>query len=112
MRSDQTGVSPVCPALFGEAIEDVDELGELLASLDVPFDQAFGDTVVDVILEDGEADSIERRLGRRQLLEDFDAEAWLLHHATDPANLTFDPIQSRDERLLFGCAQHVFSFRA
>ena len=30
-----------------------------------------------MVLEDGEADSVERRLGGSQLLQDLDTEPWL-----------------------------------
>jgi hypothetical protein len=49
------------------------------------------------MFEDGEADAVERGLGGRELLEDFDAQARFLHHAPDAADLSFDPVQSCDE---------------
>jgi hypothetical protein len=59
-----------------------------------------------VILENGQADAIQGRFGRRKLLQDFDAESGLLDHPADSTNLTFDPVEARDERLLFCCSQH------
>ena len=56
--------------------------------------------------EDGEADAIERRFGRGQLLEDLDAEPRLLHHPPDAAHLTFDAIETCDESLLLRFVEH------
>ena len=56
--------------------------------------------------EDREADAIERRFGRGQLLEDFDAEARLLNHSPDPADLPLDAIETRDDSLLLCLVQH------
>ena len=39
-------------------------------------------------------------------LQNLNAQARLLHHPPDAANLTFDPIQSRDNGLLLGSSQH------
>src|SRR4051812_44058641 len=86
--------------LAREAIEDVDELGELLIAVLVSLDERVGDAAFDVEAEDGEADPVQRGLGGGELLEDLDAQARLLDHATDPAHLVFDAIEPRHDRLL------------
>ena len=56
--------------------------------------------------EDREADPVQGGFGRRELLEDFDAEARLLHHATDATHLPFDAVESCDDSLLLCLVQH------
>jgi hypothetical protein len=51
-------------------------------------------------LEDGEADPVQCGFGGGELLQDLHAEARLLDHATDTADLSFDAIQPGDNRLL------------
>jgi hypothetical protein len=93
-------------ALLGEAVEDVDQLSQLPTLLGFTLCDAIGYARLDVELEDREADSIERGLGCRKLLQDFHACSRLLHHATDAANLSLDSVQAGDEGLLLGGVQH------
>ena len=72
--------------LFGEAIEDVDELVRTLAASCSPWATPVG-TNFNVMSEDTQADPVERGFGGRQLLKDFDTEPRLLHHPADPADL-------------------------
>jgi 3-oxoadipate enol-lactonase len=78
----------------------------LLPTLFVAASDAFGHAGLDVILEDREADAVERGLGRRQLLEQFDARTRLLHHSANASDLALDPIQPRDKGLLLSLLQH------
>ena len=87
--------------LLREAVEDVDQLGQLLATLRLAFRDAVGHAAVDVMLEDRETDAIERGFGGRQLLEYLNTQAGFLNHAANSANLTLDPVQAGDEGLLF-----------
>lgn len=59
-----------------------------------------------MVLEQGQADAIERGLGRRQLLKDLDARPRFLHHFPDPANLPFDAVQSCNQPLLIRRVRH------
>jgi hypothetical protein len=59
-----------------------------------------------VILEYRETDPVECRFGSRELLKNVHAEARLLHHAPNAANLSLDPVQPRDEALLLCLIQH------
>ena len=86
--------TPQC--ILREAIEDVHELRQLLASFRISLGHAFGHAVVHVISEDGEADAVEGCLGGRQLLENLDAEPGLLHHSANASDLPFDPIETGD----------------
>src|SRR3954454_5030042 len=99
-----------CPdpvtSLFRKSIENIDQLGELLAPLRFPLADALGDAPLHVELEHREADSIQGGFGGRELLQDLDAESWLLHHPPDPSHLSFDSIQTRDDRLLLRLIQH------
>lgn len=94
--------------LLGETVEDVDELVQLFAALDLALCDAIAHAVVDMMLEDCQADSIQRRLGRGQLLENLHAEPRFLDHPADAPDLALNPIESRDERLLFRCSKHQF----
>ena len=71
-----------------------------------PSSMPCGHALLDVRLHHREADAVERRLSRGELLKNFDAQARLLHHPPDPADLAFDPVQAGDECLLLGCIQH------
>ena len=51
-----------------------------------------------VIFQQMHRDRIERCAHRRQLRDDVDAVAIVLHHARDPAHLTFDAVQSFQHR--------------
>jgi hypothetical protein len=62
--------------------------------------------LLDVELQDGEADPSEGGFGCGQLLEDFHAESRLLDHPANPSNLTFNPVQPRDHVLLMGLVEH------
>jgi TetR/AcrR family fatty acid metabolism transcriptional regulator len=92
--------------LLGKAIEDVDQLGEALGLLGFTLGDPFGDALLDVEPEDGQADAVERRLGGRELLQNVHAEPRLLNHAADAAHLSLDAVQARDERLLLCLIQH------
>jgi hypothetical protein len=59
-----------------------------------------------VKLEDGEADPIQGGFGSGELLQDLHAQARLLHHSTNPADLPFNPIEPGDDGLLLLCVQH------
>ena len=96
--------------LFGEAIEDVDELGETLGPLGIALGDALGHARFDVEAEDREADAIQRRFGGGELLQDFHAQARLLDHPPDAAYLPFDAVQPCDDSLLLRLVQHARSF--
>ena len=87
-------------ALLRKAVEDIDELREAPGALGFPLLEAVGNAFFDVKLENGEADAIQRGLGGRKLLQDFDAKPRLLDHPPDTAHLPFDAVQARDEGLL------------
>ena len=95
--------------LFGEAIEDIHELRQPLRFFGFTLPDTFRDASLDVVLENGETDPVQRRFCSRELLKNVDAEPRLLHHAPDAANLSFDPVQSRDEALLLCLIQHEVS---
>jgi hypothetical protein len=92
--------------LLGEPVEDVDQLREALALFGIALGDAFRHAGFDVKAEDGEADAIERRFGGGELLQDFDAEARLLDHPPDPADLPLDAIETCDDSLLLRFVQH------
>ncbi len=92
--------------LLREAVEDIDELRKALGSLSFPLREAVGNTFFDVELQNGEADAIQRGFGGRELLQDFDAKAWLFDHAPDATHLSLDAVQARDESLLLYSVQH------
>ena len=89
--------------LLREAIEDVDELGQPPALLRLALGDPVGHARLDVMLEHGEADAVEGGLGGGKLLQDVDADARLLHHATDAADLPFDAIEAGDEASVAAC---------
>src|SRR5664279_4680264 len=60
------------------------------------------DAVLNVVFEDLQGDSLERRIDGRKLREDVDAVAVVLDHLLDPAHLALDPVQALDERVLVG----------
>ena len=91
---------PAREALLREPVEDIDQLRQALRALGFPLLEAVGHALFDVELQDGEADAIQRRFGGRELLQDFDAQARLLDHPPDTAHLSFDPVQTRNQRLL------------
>ena len=93
--------------LLGEAIEDVDQLGEALSALGIALADPVGHAAFDVEFENDETDAVQRRLCRGELLEDFDAEPRFLDHAPDAADLSFDPVQPRDDSLLLCFVQHA-----
>ena len=86
--------------LLGEAVEDIDQLGEPFGLLRFPYRYSIRYTFLDMKSQNRETDPVQRRFGGRQLLQDVYAETWLLHHATDAADLTFDPVEACDEALL------------
>jgi hypothetical protein len=92
--------------LFGEAVEDRNELIKSALAFSLAQFDAFGHALFDVCLDDGKADAVERRFGGGELLKDFNAETGFFHHPADPADLAFDPVQASDECLLLGCVQH------
>jgi hypothetical protein len=92
--------------LFSEPIEDVDELVQLVPAFGFTFGKPISDTVIDVVPEHRQADSIEGRLSGRQLLKDLNARTRLLDHASNAANLAFDAVEAPDERLLFRSAKY------
>ena len=107
-------ITPVCPGearkptvySLGEAIEDIDQLGQALLPLDFPLLDAFGDALLDMTTQHRQADPVERRLGCRELLEDLDAEPRFLDHSPDAAHLPLDTVQARNQGLLLGGIQH------
>ncbi|MDQ3421483.1 MAG: hypothetical protein M3541_22380, partial [Acidobacteriota bacterium] len=58
--------------LFGETVEDGDELIQPAFAFDLAKFDAFGHTLLDVCLDDGKADAIEGGFGSGELLKDFD----------------------------------------
>jgi hypothetical protein len=86
--------------LFGEAVENIDQLGESLRLLRFPFGDTIRDAFLDVKPQNRETDPVQRCFGRRQLLKNVYAEARLLHHPADAADLTFDSIEACDKALL------------
>ena len=92
--------------LSGEAVEDIDQLTELAALFRFTLRDAVGNTPLDVKLENGEADTVERGLGSRKLLKELDAQPRLLHHPADASNLALDTVQARDDSLLLRLVEH------
>ena len=78
--------------LLREAVEDIDQLGQAPRALLFPLFDAVGHALLDVKLEHGQADTVEGGLGSGELLQDLDAQAWLLDHAADSPNLAFDAV--------------------
>ncbi len=97
--------------LLREPIKNVNELRESLARFVFSELHAGRHARVDVVLEDGQADSVESGFGRRQLLKNFNAQARFLHHAPDASDLPLDSVQSGDERLLLRCIKHGSQLR-
>lgn len=92
--------------LLGEPIENIHELGEAFRFLWLTSHDPFGYASLDVILQDGQADPVQRRFRSRELLKNVYAEPRLLHHAPNAAHLSFDPVKPRDEALLLCLIQH------
>src|SRR5258705_5454655 len=98
------GIS-VCPPkrvtgrgnLTGEAIDDVDQLGETFRVFVSALRDAVRNTLFDVKFEDDMTDAPDRRFRRSQLLQDGDTEARLLDHLADAAELPLDALQSRKD---------------
>ena len=59
--------------------------------------------VVRMVVEEPERDLVERRLSGADLGEDVDAVAVVAHHALDPADLTLDAAQPRQQLVLGRC---------
>ena len=97
-------------SLFRKSIEDIDEFRKPEAPLGVSLGDPFGDAGFDMEAEDREADAVERRFSRGELLQNLDAQAWLLHHPPDAAHLAFDAIETCDDSLLLRFVQHVMFF--
>src|SRR6266545_1121925 len=77
------------------AAQHVDELADLapLLGLVAARDRVL-DAMGDVILQNFLLGPPQRRAHRRDLRDDVDAIAVLLHHAGEPAHLAFDPAQA------------------
>lgn len=90
-----------------ESVENIDELVQALGSFGFPGVDPFRHALFYVTAEHGQADPVERRLGGRKLLENFNAEPRLFDHAADSANLSFYTVQAGDEGLLLGGVQHT-----
>jgi hypothetical protein len=86
--------------LLGKPIEDIDQLREPLGLFRLPFRHAVRDASLDVKPQNRQADAIQRRFGRRELLQDIYAETGFLHHSADATNLAFNPIEACNEVLL------------
>ena len=89
-----------------ETVEDVHELAEPLRPLRFAALDTVGHARGDVKLEHRHADAVEGGLGGRQLLEDLDAEASILNHPANAADLTLDAIQADDEGVLMFGFEH------
>src|SRR3954452_18282916 len=59
-----------------------------------------GDAMIDVLVEDLEAEALERGGDGADLGEDVDAVAVVGDHALDSAHLPLDPVQALDQRVL------------
>ena len=59
-------------------------------------------TLFNVCPQDGQTDTIQSGLGRRELLQDLHTQTGLLHHPPDPAYLPFDPVEPSHQKLLLG----------
>ena len=97
--------------LFREPVEDVDELVQAFRALGLSLIDAVRYAFLDMEAEHGEADAVHRRLGRRELLQDFHTQPRFLHHPPDAANLSLDAVQARDEGLLLGGIEHANTIR-
>src|SRR5207249_999963 len=86
------------------ACKAVDRVEQFLALLQrrfrIPGRESVGDTVVDVTVEHLEGEILERGVHGRDLSEDVDAVAIVLHHPLDAAYLSFDPVEPLDQRVL------------
>ena len=86
----------------GESVENVDQFLQAgLAFFSALFD-ARRDALFDVRPQDGQTDSIQSGLGRRELLQDLHTQTGLLHHPPDPAYLPLDPVEPSHQKLLLG----------
>ena len=93
--------------LLCEPVEDIDELVEPLRAFRLTLRDALRHALLYMTAYDREADAIERRLGRRQLLKYFDAQPWLFDHAPNATDLPFDTVQAGDQRVLLRGVQHT-----
>lgn len=92
---------------LGEAVEDVHQLSQAFRTFRFSLVETFGNALFDVAPQDGEADPVERRFGRGQLLEDLDAEPGFLNHSPDSAHLPLDTVEPGNKGLLLGRIQHT-----
>jgi hypothetical protein len=93
--------------LFGESIEDIDELGEPFGAFGIAFGHALRDALLDMKAEDREADPVQGGFRGGELLEDVDTEAGFLHHPPDTPDLALNPVEARHESLLLRVVQHA-----
>jgi hypothetical protein len=87
-------------------VENVDQFLQALTALFGAQRDSFGDTSLNMVPKNGQADPIEGRLSGRQLLKDFDTQPGFLHHSTDATNLALNPVESSYENLLLGDVEH------
>src|SRR5581483_12366537 len=86
---------------LGEAVHRVEQLLGLRLSLGlITGSKRAGDAVLDVVVEDPEAEAFERGCDGADLGEDVDAVAILGDHLLDPPYLAFDSVQALDEGAL------------
>ena len=91
---------PALSAATHQPADRIHQLGGLLVALlrGVGAD----DAMVGVVVEQPERHLVQRRARGRDLREHVDAVAVLLDHALDPADLTLDPLQPRQQLVLGG----------
>src|SRR5262249_11420834 len=79
------------------AAKDFHQLLDLLRLLGgIAAREGVVDAVLHMLAQDILLDTLQRRAHGRDLRENVDAVSLLLHHAGDAANLTFDPVQTRE----------------
>jgi hypothetical protein len=109
--SGRLSTGPERQASLCESIEDVHQLGQPFRSLGLALLDALRNALLDVKFEHREADAVHRRFSRRELLEDFQAQARFLHHAPDAPDLPLDTIQTGDDGLLLCGVEHAQLYR-
>ena len=97
----------VSSVLLGETVENIDELVQAARAFSFPLLDPLGHASFNVAPQDGKTDPVECGFRRGELLKDLDTQARLFDHPPNAAHLTFDTVQSGDERLLLGRVQHV-----
>ncbi len=90
-----------------KTVENIDELLQPFGTLRLSLLDAFRHASFYMAAEHGQADPVQSGFGGRELLEDFDAQARLLDHPSNAADLSFYAVQACDKSLLLRGVQHT-----